>query len=111
MWLVAVLAAVVLALPVAVHFGLPALDHRKHERSLARIAVLERELGIGRNFDDELARASRKYTQAVAAIDEPPSRIYAECPSCKRHVVVNYGACSGGGAKCAKTVWRQRQAV
>lgn len=106
-WPVVALLAVALAI-ATIRYGRPALEHHRHAQALVRIARLERELGIGRDFAAEIAVAQRDYERRLAPQTEPAARLYAHCASCGRHVAINAGVCHGGGAACAKTLWRTR---
>jgi hypothetical protein len=124
-----VLFACVLTLAPAFIFGVrPALDHRKHQRTLANIARLEAELGydvpLEVRIDRELQQENQQwYSSAILKASyygesprhygsdgpEPAQRIYGDCAVCGKHVVVNAGKCRGattrGTDECAKLVW------
>lgn len=102
-----VVAFIVLALAVGtVRYGLPALDHRKHAKALTRIAVLERDLGIGQRYEPMAQYVLDVATSAAADTVPNEARVLGQCESCKRRVVLNVGWCHGGGAKCAKNLWQ-----
>jgi hypothetical protein len=91
----------------------PRLEHRKHDRALAHIALLERQLGIGQPLDDRISVALRdeQYVRATfsPAVREE-DRIYGHCLSCNRTVAVNAGNCEYQYSRripCAKEAYRR----
>ena len=89
-----VVAVTVLVLSAAtIRYGMPALAHHRHERALARIAVLERQLGIAQPIEPLPERELRDATRSLW--NEPAARVLADCSQCGRRVAVNVGACSG----------------
>ena len=128
----------VLAVAATFVFGVrPALNHRRHERTLANIARLEVELGydvpLEQRIDRELGKARYAVNMAKAwdyaeqqagrPLDrvrydyrdppEPGKRIYGHCAMCGLHVALNAGWCRGKtasrDAECAKLVWLRAQ--
>lgn len=97
----------------AVRYGQPALEHRKHGRTLANIARLESELGIGYRPEEDVPvtlAIERAWAQRGQQVPEPSRRIIAKCDLCKRDVAINAGACGipySDRAKCAKEQYRR----
>ena len=85
------------------------IAHHRHERALARIAVLERELGIGQPIEPltavEMWNVTEKLRHRPAV-----KRVYGDCALCGRRVTLNEGDCQVSSAsKCAKLeYWRSR---
>jgi hypothetical protein len=109
LWLSGALVGLLVVLAVA-FYAPPALQHRRHVRTLANIARLERELDVGGHLTEA------KLADAIAVADrawelpEPAQRIYGDCLLCGRRVALNAGRCRGvplGCAACAKeTYWK-----
>lgn len=90
----------------------PARARRRHRRSLAHIAELERELGVGVPLEDRIWRATSEAAGLVTgdralrvapAVKVGPA-VIAYCLACRRQVDVAHGFCRGGGSGCARVL-------
>lgn len=100
----------VYATPVAIHH----VRQRRHNASLARIAVLERELGVGwAAIPTPPAKADFTSALSLALTPRPaPPPPYAGprtvvfCPECRRDVVREAGRCQvSSRSACAKLTY------
>ena len=105
-------ALAVVALGVAtLRYVPPALAQRRHAAVIARIAVLERELGLAAPTAGEGDVLGRQIAAAMRLerAREPDKRLYGHCEQCRRRVALNVGYCeldAGQRARCAKELWR-----
>ena len=126
LFLAAVCAAVVIG-PGYV-YGRHQLDQRRHTRTLANIARLERELGYDVPLETRIDRELGIHATDLSLpfygetlhrrpldrepVDgrEPAHRIYGHCEVCRMRVALNAGRCRGAtrddiGNTCAKLQW------
>lgn len=113
LWPLVVAVTVLILSAATIRYGMPALAHHRHERALARIAILERQLGIAQPIDP---LPERELRDAIRSLwDESAERVLANCPQCGRRVAVNVGACSGLNrvqlGRCAKEQYRNVPSV
>lgn len=106
LWPLVALAVVALAFST-IHWGAPALEHRKYERMMENTARLEAELGIGTPALEALeTRVTTAWRQR--SWTEPERRVTGHCNLCGRMVAINAGRCDiayRDRSRCAKEIW------
>ena len=111
LFLAAVCAAVVIGPGYIV--GKHQLDQRRHQRTLANIARLERELGYDVPLEQRIDRELGFSYYVETAVKPPPvpvKRVYGMCGYCHTRVALNEGVCQvGRNVPCAKRLYESER--